>query len=263
MLRKLIKYDLKWVYKVVLVFYALTFIFSGIGRALKFINNSVIFSVVSGISISIAISMMVSSLINCFMRLWARFVRNVYKDESYLTHTLPVSKNKIYIAKVLSAIITLFTTFVVIISCLFICFYSKTNIGILKSALELAASTYDITVIGLVLLICLVIFLEILFVVLIGYSAIILGHQFNTGKMIKTIVLGVSFYLATQTASLFFVFLLGLVNSKIMNLINTTDIINVDAIKAVMCLGILIYIIYIIFYYFLGKKSFENGVNVE
>jgi len=32
MLRKLIKYDLKWVYKVVLVFYALTFIFLTYGN---------------------------------------------------------------------------------------------------------------------------------------------------------------------------------------------------------------------------------------
>lgn len=263
MLGKLVKYDLKWIYKVVVVFYALTFIFSGIGRALKFIDNSIVFSFVSGISITIAISMMVSSLINCIMRLWARFVRNVYKDESYLTHTLPVSKNKIYIAKVLSAIVTLFTTFVVIIVCLFICFYSKTNIEILKNALELAASTYDITVIGLILLICLVMFLEVLFVVLIGYAAIILGYQSNKNKMINTIVLGIAFYLSTQTATLLFVFLLGLINSNIMNLINTTDIVNIDAIKSVMSIGIVIYMIYIVFYFFLGKKSFEKGVNVE
>ena len=47
MLGKLLKYDLKWVYKVVIVFYILAFIFSIIGRGLSYIENSVIFSVVT------------------------------------------------------------------------------------------------------------------------------------------------------------------------------------------------------------------------
>ena len=42
MLGKLLKYDLKWVYKVVVVFYILAFIFSVIGRALNEIENSFI-----------------------------------------------------------------------------------------------------------------------------------------------------------------------------------------------------------------------------
>lgn len=47
MLGKLLKYDLKWVYKVVTVFYILAFIFSAIGRGLSLIENSLVFSVVT------------------------------------------------------------------------------------------------------------------------------------------------------------------------------------------------------------------------
>ena len=81
--------------------------------------------------------MMVSSLINCLMRLWARFIRNVYKDESYLTHTLPVEKKTIYASKVITALISIFTTVVVAVACLFICYYSEANMQALKSMLEL------------------------------------------------------------------------------------------------------------------------------
>ena len=72
------------------------------------IENSLVFEIVSQIAFGTAISMMVSSLINTLMRSWVRFVRNVYKDESYLTHTLPVEKNSIYISKVITALITIF-----------------------------------------------------------------------------------------------------------------------------------------------------------
>lgn len=263
MLGKLIKYDLKWVYKALVVFYALSFIFSGISRGISCIENSIVFSVASSISISIAISMMISSIINCVMRLWVRFVRNLYKDESYLTHTLPVSKNKLFMSKVICAIITIFTTFIVIVFCLFICFYSKTNIEILKSLLEVAASTYDITVIGLILLIILVIFLEVLFVTLIGYASIIIGNRFNTAKMLKSVIWGIALYLITQATTLLIIFILGVFNSEVMNLINTTNIVNIDAIKSVMFLGIGIYGVYILIYYIIGKILFEKGVNVD
>ena len=47
MLGKLLKYDLKWVYKVVVVFYILSLFFSIIGRALSLIENSIVFSIVT------------------------------------------------------------------------------------------------------------------------------------------------------------------------------------------------------------------------
>lgn len=263
MLRKLLKYDLKWVYKVVVVFYILAFIFSVIGRGLSLIENSLVFSVVTQIVFGIAISMMVSSLINCLMRLWARFIKNVYKDESYLTHTLPVEKKTIYASKVISAIICVFTTVVVSVVCIFICYYSEANMQLLKSMLELAAGTYNTTVLNLLLLISFVAFLEIMFIVLIGYVGIILGHKSNQNKMVKTLIISFVLYLVTQALTLGLIYIFGLFNSNVMNLINTTEIVNVNAIKSIMYVGIGIYIVYISFYYILGKKQLEKGVNVD
>ncbi len=263
MLRKLLKYDLKWVYKVVVVFYILAFIFSVIGRGLSLIENSLVFSVVTQIVFGIAISMMVSSLINCLMRLWARFIKNVYKDESYLTHTLPVEKKTIYASKVISAIICVFTTVVVSVVCIFICYYSEANMQLLKSMLELAAGTYNTTVLNLLLLISFVAFLEIMFIVLIGYVGIILGHKSNQNKMVKTLIISFVLYLVTQALTLGLIYIFGLFNSNVMNLINTTEIVNVNAIKSIMYIGIGIYIVYISFYYILGKKQLEKGVNVD
>lgn len=263
MLGKLLKYDLKWVYKVVIVFYILAFIFSVIGRGLSLIKNSLVFSVVSQIVFGIAISMIVSSLINCLMRLWARFIKNVYKDESYLTHTLPVEKKTIYASKVISAIICVFTTVVVAILCLFICYYSQANMEALKSMLELAAGTYNTTVLNLLLLISFVAFLEIMFIVLIGYVGIILGHKSNQNKMVKTLIISFALYLTTQALTLGLIYIFGLFNQNVMNLINTTEIVNVNAIKSIMYAGIGIYVVYILFYYILGKKQLEKGVNVD
>lgn len=263
MLGKLLKHDLKWIYKVVSVFYALSLFFSVIGRCLGEIKNSVIFFVVSQIALGFAVSMMVSSLINCIMRLWARFVINIYKDESYLTHTLPVEKKTIYTSKVISAFISIFITVIFILLCLFICYYSQENIDMIKKLLELAATTYNTTVIHLLLLIASVIFLEIMFIVLIGYVGIILGHKSNDKKMLKTIVYGFAIYMAMQVITLIVICMLGLVNSNVMNLIKTTEIISIDAIKLLMYFAIGVYAIYVTFLYILGKKQLEKGVNIQ
>ena len=81
--------------------------------------------------------------------------------------------------------------------------------------------------------------------------------------MVKTIVISLALYLITQALTLGIIYILGLFNSNIMNLINNTDIVNTDTIRYVMYAGVGIYIIYIIFYYILGRKQFEKGVNVE
>jgi hypothetical protein len=133
----------------------------------------------------------------------------------------------------------------------------------LKTILELAASTYNTTVLNLLLLVTIVIFLEIIFIILIGYNAIILGYKSNQNKMVKTLVIGFSFYMITQIMTLAVIFVFGLFNPNVMNLINTTDIINIDAIKSVMYMGIGVYVAYIIFYYVLGNIILKKGVNVD
>lgn len=197
------------------------------------------------------------------MRSWARFVRNVYKDESYLTHTLPVKKNTIYVSKVLAAIICIFTTVLVIITCLAICYYSQANIDNLKSVLEITASTYNTTVLNLIFIISTLIFIEIVFVLLIGYVGIIIGHQFNNGKMVKSIATAIVLYMLTQLLSLAGIYILGIFNTQVMNLINTTDMISIDSIKNILYFAIGIYIIYIVIYYLVAKRQLERGVNVE
>jgi len=263
MLGKLLKYDLKWVYKLIIVFYILALTFSLIGRGFGEIENSLICEIVSKIAFGTAISMMVSGLINCLMRSWVRFTRNMYKDESYLTHTLPIEKKTIFASKVITGTIAVFTSMLVIIACLFICYYSKANMEVLKNLLEIAATTYNTTVLNLLLLVAIVIFLELVYVLLIGYVGIILGHKSNKNKMVTSIVITFVLYFICQGITLGVIAIYGLFNPEVMNLINTTDIINIEAIKSVMYAGIGIYVVYSIALYCLGQRELKKGVNVE
>ena len=125
MLKKLLKYDLKYIFKVLIVFYGIGIFFAVLTRIFLNIENSFIMDIIGKVCSGVTISMIFNILINNIMRLWVRFKNNFYKDESYLTHTLPVDKSTLYLSKILTSIITLFVSVFVSGILLFIAYYSK------------------------------------------------------------------------------------------------------------------------------------------
>ncbi len=262
MLKKLLKYDLEWCYKPLAVFYILAIFFSIIVRIVESFEQSLIVLIIDKICCGVVIAMMINILINCFMRNWARFVRNIYKDESYLTHTLPVSKNEIYLSKILTAIITLLTSFIVIIVCLAICCLNKETCITLKYSLEQSAIYFDSSVFSLIFIMTITIFFEFLFMMMSGILGIIIGHKSNNLKIVKSIVIGFLIYMILSSMSLGALFVAGLFNSDIMSLFKNLEV-SSNALKSMMLVGTLVYAIYNLGIYFIGNKLLNKGVNVN
>ena len=115
MLKKLLKYDLKWILKVEYIWSVITIIFAILTRLTSLLNESVITSIIKSVLTSITITGMLNVLFNGIIRTWIRVRNNLYKDEAYLTHTLPVESKTILSSKVLSGIITMLFGILIII----------------------------------------------------------------------------------------------------------------------------------------------------
>lgn len=263
MLRKLLKYDLENIFKVLIIFYSLSLFFAILTRIFFTIDNSFIINIIGQITSSTAIAMMISILINNLMRLWSRFKNNLYGDESYLTHTLPIEKKTLYLSKVLTSIITLFTSTLVIIFTLFIAYYSKENILTLKNVLLPIASIYNSTIIKILLAFTFVFYIEFANILQSGYTGIIIGHKMNNNKMAYSILFGFITYIITQIIVILIIFIIGLFNQDIMNLFFTNEVINVDMIKTIIYLAIIIYTVIFVIGYIINLKLFKKGVNVD
>lgn len=263
MLGKLLKYDLKWEYKPLIVFYILALFFAISTKILQQFENSLIFFEIGKICSGALIAMIINILINNFMRVWVRFIRNIYKDESYLTHTLPVKKSTIYTSKILSAIITMITSAIVILICIAISYLTKDNIEFLKNSIEATAVYFNSTVSSFLITLVATIFFEVLFIVFAGIFGIILGHRTNNMKLVKSIIFGFIVYMIPSALTLLGIFVIGLFNPEVMDLFNNISGFSTEAVKTVMFGGIAMYIAYDIIYYFLGKRIFEKGVNVD
>ncbi len=262
MLKKLLKYDLEWCYKPLVVFYIWAILFSIITRIVESFEQTLIVLILDKICSGIVIAMMISILINCFKRNWARFIRNIYKDESYLTHTLPVSKNMIYLSKILTGILTLLTSFIVIITCIAICSLNKNSWEILKKSLEQSAIFFNSSVFSLIIVAIITIFFEFLFMLMSGILGIVIGYKSNNLKLVKSIVIGFGIYMMLSSISLIILYVAGLLNPDIMTVFNNMEVTS-NAMKSTMMVGIIVYAIYIFVAYFVGNKLLNKGVNVD
>lgn len=262
MLKKLLKYDLKWCFKPLIVFYILAIFFSVITRVVESFEQTLILLIIDKICSGIVIAMIANIVINCFMRNWVRFIRNIYKDESYLTHTLPVNKSTIYLSKILTAIITLLVSFIVIVACVAIVCLNENSWIALKQSLEQSAVFFNSSVFSLIFVLVITIFFEFLFMEMSGILGIIIGHKSNNLKIVKSIVFGFVIYMILSAVSLGVLYIAGCVNADIMSIFKNMKV-SSNAIKSTLIVGIFAYAIYNFIVYFAGKKILEKGVNVD
>lgn len=263
MLKKLLKYDLENIYKILIVFYFLAIFFAVLTRIFLNIENSFIMEIIGKICSGTTIAMIVNILINNILRLWARFNNNFYGDESYLTHTLPVEKKTLYLSKFLTFIITLFISCIVIGITLFIAYYSKENIEVFKNMLLPIANAYGSTIIKVLLAFLFIFFLQFANMTQAGYTGIILGHRQNNEKIAFSVLFGFATHIGTQVFSLAMLFLVAVFNKDVMNLFITNDVINMDIVKTIIYVSIIIYITVLTCLYFINLKLFTKGVNVD
>ena len=264
MLNKLLKYDLKYMIKNMSIFYILSIFFAIMTRILFNMEQSVIINIIGQISVGCMFSMIASTLINTMMRSWVRFRDSLYKDESYLTHTLPVTKNELYNSKFIQTFIFFFVSFIVILISLFIAYFSKENWISITNYIKNITVGLNMSTSFFVIMAIIVIFLEVFNAIQCGFLGMILGFRKNNGKLGYSVLFGFIIYLIAQTIILALVFVYGLFDSSIMELFKTVTVnTNVEAFKILAIVSSLLYIVIIFIMSIICKIELNKGVNIE
>lgn len=248
MLIKMLKYELKWNYQVLAIFYALALILEMLGDILSGVAIAL-----SEICMTFALETMACALIVGTVRILIRFVKTTYQDEAYLTHTLPIDKKTMLTSKTLSAIITTVTTLIITIICLYrICI----NPVIMSNHLS-----GDITALIQMLIIIFKIHIHAILIELIGYTSIIIGHKQRKDKLGSSILIGIITYIIIAVIFAIISALIGaLLESGNITFDNTLEI------KLEIVRLILMTIIYVIFGKLFNKISLQQlkkGINID
>ena len=263
MLRKLLKYDLNYMIRNMSVFYILIIFFSILTRIFFSLEQTIIIGILSQISVGFLFAFVANILINTIMRSWVRFSNSIYKDEAYLTHTLPVTKNDIYNSKFIQTLIFFVIGFVIILVSLFITYYTKDRWFALKGLISNIINGLEINTLTFVIAIIGILFVEIFNAIQCGFLGIILGNRRNNNKLLFSVIFGILSYFISQGLVLFLVFIFGLFNKGIMNLFTSNLMMDVDTFKLFIFLVIIIYLLIIVFMSVVCKYMLNKGVNLE
>lgn len=263
MLGKLLKYDLKYMIKNMGAFYVLAVFFAITTRILLSLDETTMISILTQVCSGFLFAMLANILINTIMRSLVRFRESIYKDEAYLTNTLPVTKNQIYNSKFLEMAIFYIVGAFIILLCLFIAYYTKDNYASLKELLSVITSGYGFNTLLLIISILLIASLEIINVMVSGFLGIILGHKKNSHKVLFSVIFGFIAYIVSQIIAMLSVFIVGIFNSGVMQMFNGNITPSGTTIKLLIILSITVYLINIILISTVSKIELNKGINIE
>lgn len=264
MLKKLLKYDLKWCLKIVTIYLAICLVLAVLGRLIDFLPDSILFKIIGGICKGGALSFGITGLVNAVIRSWVRMINNMYKDESYLTHTIPVSIDKIYLSKIISTFLIIIMCIITIVFSLIIMYLNNNTLEMLKTTFNLLSANLELSVIGIIVLITLLLIVEMLFITFCGYFGIINGFSFNNKKTAFTLLFGFGSYVAASTMCIIIMVIMSFFNKELYNMMfKGIESTNFSLFKFLIILCIGLYTVYCLVIYYISNKKLLNGINID
>jgi len=260
-LKKLLKYDLKKMFKLLVWFYAISLVLAGITRLFNIWSNIQIIQIIGSIFAGLTYSAIATIIVNTFIHILLRFSTSFYKDQSYLTHTLPVKKDLLIVSKYLSSIIVILASVLVSFLSLFIIFYSPEFMQNLKMAINGIVSGLDMSSGMFVFLIFLIIFTQMCAYISFAFTAIVKGYSYNHKRGIKGFLWFVCYYSICMFSTVVLAVIITAITGNLNNLFAET--MPSDVFLTILIIALVSYILYAICFYFICKKEFEKGVNVD
>lgn len=261
MIKNLLKHDLKRMLKVLVYIYIIAICLSGVTRLINIGKDIQIIAIIGYVFSGLVYSAIGSILVNTFVQILRVFIVNFYKDESYLTHTLPVKKNKLLLSKYIASLIVILLSVVVCFISLFILFYSPEFIQGIKAFLEISVSGFNMSIGGFLIFMGFIIFSQICSMISMSFCAIVIANKYNTKKVIKGIAWFFAFYMITMFVTLMIAAIVFAISGKINELFAT--VLSSSSFILILIIALVLYIIYSIIFYLITNKQFNKGVNVE
>lgn len=197
MLGKLLKYDLRYVYKVLGAYYLICIASVALGALLNHIEQPpFIIDFAGEFLLNAGFGLSIGLMITAFTRTWVRFRQNLYGDESYLTHTLPISRLQLFASKFICSIIVLLLSFIVVAIVLLL-YLSTINFdfGMFFADLFVTIPGASFSLFYAAIVLGLLIIMQSIFIIMCGFSGIIIGHRFDQARGLISAIAGFSCYL--------------------------------------------------------------------
>lgn len=259
MLTKLLKYDLKSLYKIALPTYIIALLTGILYRIFYFLSNKInILNIPYGLITILFFTIVICLPLVTFIAASIRFYQNIIKDEGYLMNTLPVKKSILILSKVLSSIIVNINSVIAsTIACL---------VGVLASSLSLTDLKQILLLLYVdktsIILFIILAFTSFIMNQLMIYLSIALGQLHNKNKLAFMFIYLIIIYYGTQIISTFVLILPLVINKGWQKYLEQT-IPTMPVFNTVLIMTIIFSAVISIIYYLITKNLLDKKLNLE
>ena len=261
MLKYLMKYDLKKMLKLLIWFYALSIVLAGITRIFNIWDDILIIKIIGIVCSSLTYTAIANTLVNTFVHILMRFSTSFYKDHSYLTHTLPVTKDDLILSKFLCGLLVVFASIFVCFLSLFILFFSPEFMELIKTYLDALVVGFNMSSGTFVFLMIVILFAQICVMMSCAFLAMVKGYSYNHKRGVKGFLWFLVYYLSCSIITLLTAIVVSACTGNLDALFNNQ--MSNEALLIVIIVGLICYCVFAVAYYFLCRKEFKKGVNVD
>ena len=257
MFLKIFKYDFNSIFFKVLPFIIILPAISVVVRLFNYIpelieyNNIITAGIVLFNSVFVLL-MVVTSIFNYIICL-VRYTKSLFKDEGYLTHTLPVSKHQLLLSQLVANLIMTSLTILVIFLSVLIAYFDPSTIKIIIIQLQESFQVIitDAQFLSTTILLVVTTLISSICSLLLMYLGIAIGHSFSKNKNLYSILFII-------VLSYGFSFVLQIVNTivgfSIMSEISAYNAININLVIILILSVIAGVAAYFANIYFMTKK---------
>ena len=261
MLSKLLKRDLKKNMRWMWILFVGAIGFALITRGVKELGENVAFFKMIGVFLEgIYYGLAINLIIQAFLRNFLNFHKSFYSDESYLTHTLPVTKNQLINSKYLTAFIEIVAGFGSLILSLLIMYAGPNFTQFLKLLFSTLITGEFSVALALISVVILIIVEFLMFISIIDF-AIVMGFKSKEKRILKSFLITAACAFAAITVLAISLIIVLSING--IKFTTTSLVLSATAFYSVIVSAIVIYLAVTILFYSLAKREFNKGVNVD
>ena len=264
MLNKLLKHDLKRNFSWLWILSVVTIGAAGISRLFMELGSGSHFvAILGGMFMGITTGLIVNVIIQPFLRYFITFQKDFYGDESYLTHTLPVTKNELIYSRYISSTIqTVFAVLVSILS-LFVLYWSpsgwNTALALINYAISINCPGLGISTGWLITLLLIILVIWVFAVTSTGYMCVIISNKFGNRRTLYAVLLSIGLIYVENLI----MGLLMLLGFAIAGLDLNAELMPPSAVTIMIVVAVIMQVAYWILTFLISRHLLNKGVNVD
>ena len=262
MLGKVIKYDMKYLNRLLVPYYLILIGMAGLIRLLGIIgehNEAIkVTSTIIKVFFFVGVALV---LVYTLVIVLKRFYDNTYKEEGYLTHTLPIKRGNVIDSKIILSVFYVIVGIGVMALTLLIAVYSTELVETIKNILAEINLGFNISMAKLIIYMVLIVFSSYFSYLLMIMAGMSIGQTFNDKRTLWSVVFSVLIYYVSQIISTVVMLVFSFGKMNMLDIIKTGKE-PVEFVTFTMGLSFALTAVLLVAYYIIAKITLTKKLNI-